>query len=140
MSITRTRDFLLSLPRVHETLQWDVFVYWVFDKSVGGKMFAMLEPEPGAKHVMSFAVPMDNFHNLLEIEGTHPAPYLARAHWIAIDSWSVFTQRELHAHLQAAYDRVEAKLPTRIQRHAELSDREYRKLVREKQAALKASR
>jgi predicted DNA-binding protein (MmcQ/YjbR family) len=139
MSIDRTRAFLLSLPRVEETLQWDRLVYWVLDKAVGGKMFAMVEPEPGGRHVMAFATPAERYPDLLEIEGVHPAPYLARAHWIAVEDWTVFPQRELKAHLLAAYERVESKLPTRVQRHLELKDREYRALVREKRLVLKAA-
>ena len=138
VSLHRTREFLLSLPRVEETLQWDSFVYWVFDKAVGGKMFAMLEPEPGGKHVGAFAVPPDRFHDLLEVDGVSPAPYLARAHWVAFHDWQVFPQAELQQHLRQAYDRVETRLPTRIQRLAELKDREYRALVKEKRAILKA--
>jgi predicted DNA-binding protein (MmcQ/YjbR family) len=140
MSLHRTREFLLSLPRVEETLQWDNFVYWVFDKAVGGKMFAMLEPEPGGPHVGGFAVPPDRFPDLLEMEGVRPAPYLARAHWIVFEDWNVFTDRDLQQHLRAAYDRVEGKLPTRVQRLAELKDREYRALVREKRALIKAKK
>ena len=121
-------------------MQWDNLVYWVFDKAVGGKMFAMLEPEPGGPHVGGFAVPADRFEDLLETEGVRPAPYLARAHWIVLERWDVFPTAELHAHLRAAYDRVEAKLPTRVQRLAELSKREYTALVREKRAAAKAKK
>jgi predicted DNA-binding protein (MmcQ/YjbR family) len=138
MSLHRTRDFLLSLPRVEETLQWDNFVYWVFDKAVGGKMFAMLEPEPGGPHVGGFAVPADRFPDLLEIEGIRPAPYLARAHWIVFEDWNIFTERDLQQHLRSAYDRVESKLPTRVQRLAGLKEREYRSLVREKRSLLKS--
>jgi predicted DNA-binding protein (MmcQ/YjbR family) len=139
MSIDRTRAFLLSLPRVEETLQWDRLVYWVLDKAVGGKMFAMVEPEPGGRQVIAFATPPDRYPELLEIEGIQPAPYLARAHWIAVEDWGIFPERELKAHLKAAYERVEAKLPSRVQRHFELKDREYRALVREKRAALKVA-
>jgi predicted DNA-binding protein (MmcQ/YjbR family) len=139
MSIERTREFLLTLPRTEETLQWENLVYWVLDKAVGGKMFAMVEPEPGGAHVAGFAVPPDQFLELLEIEGVRPAPYLARAHWVVVERWDVFTAREWQQHLQAAYDRVEAKLPTRVQRLIELKDREYRSLVREKRTAAKAA-
>ncbi len=139
MSLTPTRAYLLSLPHVEETLQWDNLVYWVFDKAVGGKMFAMLEPEPGGPHVMGFAVPPDRYPELLEVEGVRPAPYLARAHWIVLEHWQVFPQRELHAHLHAAHARVEARLPPRIQRLADLKPRDYRALVREKRAALKTA-
>lgn len=139
MALERTREFLLKLPRVEETLQWGNLVYWVLDKAVGGKMFAMLVPEPGARHQMSFAVPPERFHDLLEIDGVDPAPYLARAHWVAVERWDVLPERDLHLHLRAAYERVEAKLPPRIQRLVQWNDREYRALVRGKRAALKAT-
>lgn len=137
MSVSRTRDYLMSLPRVEETLQWDLLVYWVGDKAVGGRMFAALDPEPGEAQVLSFAVPPESFHDLLETEGVRPAPYFARIHWVAVAGWQVFTARELHAHLQRAYERVEAKLSTRTQRLLALSTREYRAAVREAKAAAK---
>lgn len=137
MGLHSTREFLLSLPRVEETLQFDNFVYWVLDKSVGGKMFAMVEPEPGGAHVMGFAVPPERFHDLLEIEGVRPAPYLARAHWVVIERWDVFSQTELHEHVRAAYGRVEAKLPRSTARVLEMNEREYGALVREKRALAK---
>jgi predicted DNA-binding protein (MmcQ/YjbR family) len=139
MGLERTRAYLLSLPFVEETLQWDHFVYWVMDKAVGGKMFAVLVPEQGERHVMSFAVPLDRFNDLLETEGVIPAPYLARAHWVALERWDVFTERELHEHMKAAYERVEAKLPTRVQRTLEMKPAEYRRYVRERRALLKAA-
>ncbi len=138
MGLQRTREYLLSLPRVEETLQWDLFVYWVGDKAVGGKMFAMVEPEPGEAQVVSFAVPSERFHELLETDGVRPAPYLARAHWVAVADWRVFAERELHPHLLQAYERVEAKLPTRTQRILLLPDREYRAAVREARSANRA--
>ncbi|WP_074655988.1 MmcQ/YjbR family DNA-binding protein [Terriglobus roseus] len=140
MSINRTRDYLLTLPRVEETLQWDNLVYWVLDKAVGGKMFAMIEPEPGGAHVAGFAVPPDHYESLLEIEGVRPAPYLARAHWVVVERWDVFTAAEWQTHLKAAHARVEAKLPPRVQRIMELKQREYRALVRENRATAKAAR
>ncbi len=139
MGLQRTREYLLSLPRVQETLQWDLFVYWVGDKAVGGKMFAALEPEPGQAQVMSFAVPPEHFHDLLETDGVRPAPYLARAHWVAVADWTVFSERELHTHLHNAYQRVEEKLPPRTQRLLLLPDREYRAAVREGRGAHKPS-
>lgn len=137
MGFERTRAYLLSLSRVEETLQWDLCVYWVGDKAVGGKMFAVLDPEPGEAHVMSFAVPPEQYHALLETDGVRPAPYLARAHWVALADWRVFPERELHAHLQHAYDRVEAKLPPRVQRALDLPAREYKALVREARSEAK---
>ena len=125
MGLERTRAYLLSLPFVEETLQWDVLVYWVLDKAVGGKMFAMLPPDMNRPHVVGFAA--------------RPEPYLARAQWIVVDRWDVFTERDLHEHLRAAYERVEAKLPTRVQRILQLKPAEYRRLIRERRALVKAA-
>ena len=125
------------MPRVEETLQWDNFVYWVLDKAVGGKMFAMVEPEPGGPHVLGFAVPQDRFNDLLEMEGIRPAPYLARAHWVAVERWDTLPEGELHEHLRAAYERVEARLPPRTQRLLDINQREYRTLVRQRRTLLK---
>ena len=36
------REFLLQLPHVVETMQWGAnLVFWVGDKAIGGKMFAL---------------------------------------------------------------------------------------------------
>jgi predicted DNA-binding protein (MmcQ/YjbR family) len=44
MDAESTRAFLLKLPFVEETLQWgNNLVFWVSDKAVGGKMFALID-------------------------------------------------------------------------------------------------
>src|SRR6201996_973681 len=101
MDAERARAFLLTLPHVAETLQWgDNLVFWVGDKSIGGKMFALInlddESRLGRQPVIfSFATDPERFHELLEIEGVVPAPYLARAKWIALQHWNVFRKPEL---------------------------------------------
>jgi predicted DNA-binding protein (MmcQ/YjbR family) len=50
---------------------------------------------------------------LLEVDGIVPAPYLARAHWVAMERWSALRTSELEARLRAARDIVEARLPKR---------------------------
>ena len=43
MDAERVREFLLQLPHVVETMQWGAnLVFWVGDKAIGGKMFAVL--------------------------------------------------------------------------------------------------
>lgn len=137
MGLDRTRDYLLSLRHVEETLQWDNLVYWVMDKAVGGKMFAMLEPEPGGPHVLGFAAATDRQHELLEIEGVRPAPYLARVGWVVVERWDTLPEKDLHEQLRLAYERVHAKMPPRTQRLMDLSKKDYRALVRERRAAAK---
>lgn len=135
MAFAETRAYLLGLPRVTETLQWNLLVYWVLDKAVGGKMFATLDPEAAGAQVLTFSAPPERYHDLLERDGVVPAPYLARVHWVAVADWQVFPQRELHDHLHTAYLKVEAKLPPRTQRALLLSARDYRALVREARSA-----
>ncbi len=141
MGLEQTRAFLLKLPRVEETLQWDSLVFWTGDKTIGGKMFAMLQPEPDSRRpqVVAFAVPPESYHDLLELEGISPAPYLARAHWVTMEAWDTLPQARLHAHLQGALHRVSAALPRKTQRLLEGSDREYRAAVREHRAAAKVA-
>ena len=50
MDADRLRAYLLTLPHVVETMQWGAnLVFWVGDKAIGGKMFALInldEPHP----------------------------------------------------------------------------------------------
>lgn len=134
-----TRAALLKVPRVAETMQWGgLLVYWVLDKAVGGKIFAILTPEPGMKAPIAFAAGPMRAPELLEIDGVQPAPHLARAHWVALADWDVLPLSELHAELLAAHTYVSNRLPPRTQRLYELPLKEYRALVRERRASAKA--
>src|ERR1700691_20606 len=96
MDAETLRAYLLTLPDVAETMQWgDNLVYWVGDKAIGGKMFVLssLSPDHGA--VLSFAAGPERFAELVEQEGLFPAPYLARAQWVAVERWDTLSAREL---------------------------------------------
>src|ERR1039458_6582118 len=111
MDAESLRAFLLSLPDVCETMQWgDNLVYWVGDKKIGGKMFALcsLTPDRG---VLSFAAGPERFAEVVEVEGVFPAPYLARAHWVAVERWNTLAASELRELLRAARGMVYEKLP-----------------------------
>jgi predicted DNA-binding protein (MmcQ/YjbR family) len=106
------RTFLLSLPDVCETMQWgDNLVFWVGDKTIGGKMFALASLEPDHGAVLSFAAGPERFSELVEIEGVFPAPYLARAHWVAVERWNTLPSAELKELLRHARTLVHDKLP-----------------------------
>ena len=140
MGMESARDSLLRLPRVQETLQWKHnLVYWVLDKAVGGKMFALIDSERASRYVIAFAAGPQRFHGLLEVDGVHPAPYLARAHWVALEAWDVFPPSELAQQLKLAHAVTRAKLPARAQALYASPDREYRQAVRQRRALLKAS-
>lgn len=129
--IERVRAHLLKLPRVAETMQWgDNLVYWALDKAVGGKMFALMPAEPGEKAVIAFAAGPERKLDLLEHEGVVPAPYLARAHWVALQDWGALPISELLRELTAAHEYVFGRLPPRVQRMSELPLKEYKATVR----------
>ena len=114
MDAERARAFLLTLPHVAETLQWgDNLVFWVGDKSIGGKMFALMNLSADAHGVISFAAGPERALELLELEGFYPAPYLARAHWVATGDWNCLRPTEWQAELRNAHAIIFAKLPKR---------------------------
>lgn len=127
------RAALLALPRVEETLQWgDNLVFWTMDKAVGGKMFAVADLRAVNRNVFSFAAGPERALRLLELDGIRPAPYLARAHWVACEHWQVLPLAQLILEARCAYDYVGSRMPTRVQRLYELPTKDYRALVRER--------
>ena len=139
-ALEEVRASLLRLPRVAETMQWGAnLVFWTMDKAVGGKMFALIDLEPvDGRPVLSFAAGPQRAPALLELDGVAPAPYLARAHWVAVQDWRVLPRAELTREMEAAYHFVSGKMPGRVQRLYDLPQREYRALVRARQAEMRA--
>jgi predicted DNA-binding protein (MmcQ/YjbR family) len=130
MDSESARAFLLRLPCVEETLQWgNNLVFWVGDKAIGGKMFALLNLDADSHGVLSFAAGPEGAAELLEIDGIIPAPYLARAHWVAMERWNALRTSELQARLRAARDIVEAKLPKRTRDVLAMPISERRRLI-----------
>ena len=116
MDAERTRAFLLTLPHVAETLQWgDNLVFWVGDKSIGGKMFALINLSADSHGVISFAAGPERFAELVEVENLKPAPYFARAHWVAAERWDALRTAEWQSELRNAHAIIFAKLPKRMQ-------------------------
>ena len=142
MDAERLRGYVLRLPHVVETMQWGAnLVYWVGDKALGGKMFAVSNLDEGHKGVVSFAAGPERYAELLETDGVFPAPYLARAHWVAIEHWGVFRSSELEELLESGRRLVYDRLPKRTRDALAMPAAAQRKLVRERKKllALKAS-
>lgn len=113
MDAERARTFLLSLPFVHETVQWgDNLVFWAGDKALGGKMFCLLNLDGGGP-VASFSAGAELFGELVEREGLRPAPYFARLHWVAAERWGALPHREWQEFLRHACEITFAKMPAR---------------------------
>src|SRR3984957_15182877 len=112
MDAERIRAFLLTLPHVVETMQWGAnLVFWVGDKAIGGKMFALANLDGDGKAVISYAAGPERYPELLELGGVLPPPYMARIYWVAVERWSVFRTPEWEQQLRAAHALTTAKLP-----------------------------
>jgi predicted DNA-binding protein (MmcQ/YjbR family) len=130
MDAESLRAFLLSLPDVCETMQWgDNLVYWVADKAIGGKMFALASLEPDHGAVLSFAAGPERVSELVEMEGVFPAPYFARAHWVAVERWNTLPASELKELLRHARELVCEKLPARTKAVLAMAPAERKKLI-----------
>ena len=130
MNVESLRTWILTLPHVAETMQWgDNLVFWVGDKAIGGKMFALANLSVDSRGVLSFAAGPERYAELLEVEGAFPAPYLARAHWVAIERYDVFTSSELKEHLRSAHSVVYGKLPKRTREALTMAPAEHKKLI-----------
>jgi predicted DNA-binding protein (MmcQ/YjbR family) len=130
MNVELLRAFLLSLPHVEETMQWgDNLVFWVGDKAIGGKMFALANLSGGGHGVLSFAAGAERYAELLEVEGAFPAPYMARIYWVAIERYDVFSTNELKDHLRNAHSLTYNKLPKRTKDVLAMPAAERKKLI-----------
>jgi len=109
MNIDRLRKLCLSFPGATEQVQWEDHLLF----KVGGKMFAITSLEPAPVWLSLKASP-ENFAEFTERPGVIPAPYLARAKWIAIETPEALPLHELRQLLQESYEFVLAKLPQKL--------------------------
>jgi predicted DNA-binding protein (MmcQ/YjbR family) len=139
MDVERLHTYLLTLPHVVETMQWGAnLVFWIGDKSVGGKMFALIDldepPAPSASKprlILSYSAGPARYGELLERDGLVPAPYMARIHWVAAERWDAFSDDEWQRELRAAYDITYAKLPRKVRTTLALPATQQRRLIAE---------
>lgn len=110
MNLDKFRKLCLSFPAATEQIQWGSDLVF----KVGGRMFAVAATEPAA-HVVSFKCSDEGFAQLLEQDGIAPAPYMARARWVALERFEALTDREVQARLAEAYRLVFAKLTRKDQ-------------------------
>jgi len=131
MDVERARAFLLSLPHVVETQQWgDNLVFWVGDKRIGGKMFALVDLGEGlSKGVAMYSAGPERYADLLEREGLIPAPYMARIFWVAAERWNALRNNEWEDELRAAHEITLGKLPKRVREALALPVKAQQKLI-----------
>jgi len=103
------REVCLAFPHATEQIQWGCDLVF----KVGGKMFAVTPLEP-APVCLSFKASPENFADLTERPNIIPAPYLARAQWVALQTKDAIAAKELSGLLQESYALVLAKLPKKF--------------------------
>ncbi|HWY06994.1 MAG TPA: MmcQ/YjbR family DNA-binding protein [Candidatus Acidoferrales bacterium] len=118
MDIDQLRKLCLSFPGATEQIQWGDDLLF----KVGGKMFAVAPLEP-AKIWISLKASPENFAELTERPGVLPAPYLARAKWIALESQDALPAAQITQLLRESYELVLAKLPRKMRESIARGDR-----------------
>jgi predicted DNA-binding protein (MmcQ/YjbR family) len=99
--------FVLTLPGTELVRQWsDASV-----AKVGGKLFALLDDDPGEVWLKVSDVA---YELLTELEGIRPAPYFARAGWVAIAVTSPLGGDEVEAYLREAHRLIVGKLTRKL--------------------------
>jgi len=137
MDNERIRAFCLALPHVTETLNWGHhLVYFVGDRDIGGKMFAITDLDGTGNGVLSFHCGAERFDELLETEGMAPAPHLARAFWVALERWDVLRPRAIEDELARAHALIYEKLPKRTKIILAMPEKERTKAIRERRKLL----
>ncbi len=99
-----------AFPLATEQIQWGYDLVF----KVCGKMFAIAPLEP-APVCLTFKCSDEAFANLTERVNIIPAPYLARAKWVALQTSDAIARGELAELLRESYDLVVAKLPKKEQ-------------------------
>jgi len=110
MDIDAIRRFCLQFPHVTENVQWGYDLVFKVD----GKMFLVMPLEPAPVR-MSFKASAENFDELCERPGVRPAPYMARAQWIALEQLNTLPDSELRELLAESYRLVFERLPKKRQ-------------------------
>ena len=105
------RKYCMSLPHVTEQVQWQFDLVF----KIGGKMFAIVVLEPHTT-CLSFKCSPEDFEELIERPAIIPAPYIARAKWVALESFDTMPRKELEARLKRAYELIFEKLSKKTQR------------------------
>jgi len=118
------RELCLSFPNATEQVTWGADLTF----RISGKIFAVTVLEP-ARVWLSFKCSAENFAELTERSGIIPAPYLARAQWVALETKEALQKQELAGLLRESYDLVFAKLPKKMQQALHQARRGKRKAV-----------
>ncbi len=118
MDIDAIRRYCLQFPHVTENVQWGCDLCFKVD----GKLFLVM-PLEAAPVRMSFKASAENFAELCERPGVRPAPYMARAQWIALEQLNTLPDAELCELLAESYRLVFERLPKKRQQELQSGEK-----------------
>lgn len=133
MDIDSLRKLCLSFPHTTENVQWGYDLCFKVD----GKLFAVT-PLEVAPVRLSFKCSPENFVQLCERDGVRPAPYMARAQWVALEQLNTLADSELRELLTESYQLVWERLPKKRQAELESAAKKVSS-AKTKKAAKKTS-
>ena len=101
------RNLCLSFPDVTEDMPWGDDLCF----KVRGKIFTGMVLSDGRFPRITLKCTPDTFHELLEIEGISPAPYVGRYRWVMLANSNILNSSELESLIRQSYELVAAKVP-----------------------------
>ncbi len=101
------RKLCLSFADVTEDMPWADDLCF----KVHGKIFTGMVLSDGRFPRLTLKCAPDTFHELLEVEGISPAPYVGRYKWVMLANPNVLPANELESLIRQSYDLVAAKAP-----------------------------
>jgi predicted DNA-binding protein (MmcQ/YjbR family) len=121
MDLDAIRQYCLQFPHTTENVQWGSDLCFKVD----GKLFVVTALEPGAVR-MSFKCSPESFAELCERPGVRPAPYMARAQWVALEQLNTLPDSELRELIGESYRLVWERLPKKRQQELTAGESEAR--------------
>ena len=109
MDVDAIRKYCLSLPHATEGMQWGDNLLF----RIGEKIFTIVALDQTPPQ-LSFKCTPEEFAELVEREGIIPAPYMARNHWVLLETPDALPRAELKRLIKDSYDMVAAKLPKKV--------------------------
>ncbi len=111
MDFEKAKALCRTFPGCTEDVKWESNAVF----SVGTRMFAVSTVDVPATGI-SFKVDDERFLELTDRPGIIPAPYLARAKWVYVESAKALNDAEAAQLLRRAYDIIFAKLTKKLQK------------------------
>lgn len=135
MDIEALRQYCLKFPHTTENVQWGYDLCFKVD----GKLFAVTPLEPAPVR-LSFKCSAEMFAELCERPGVRPAPYMARALWVALEQLNTLPDSELRELLAESYRLVFERLPKKRQQELTSGKSEMRATKRASAPARKQAK